>query len=224
MDKLNQLKDLLKHQIEDLQSAEQQIIEALPAMIDKAKDRQLKKALQDHLDVTHVQRERLDEIMLQLDEEPAKKAFLPGLFGSKKCKGIEGLIKEGEKTMSEEMDPDVMDAAIIGSAQKIEHYEISGYGTARAYAEELRLPGIAKQLTMTLDEEYEADDLLTELAVGRLNKEAVSQRRTSSRRTSTRNQSSRKTQSGSKSVRTSASKAAPAKARGRSPRKKSTTK
>jgi ferritin-like metal-binding protein YciE len=208
MDKLNQLKDLLKHQIQDLHSAEEQIIEALPAMIEKAKDRQLKKALQDHLEVTQLQKERLDELMLHLDQEPVKKAFLPGLFGSKKCKGMEGLIKEGEKTMSEEMDPDVMDAAIIGSAQKIEHYEICGYGTARAYAEELGLPEIAKQLKSTLDEEYEADDLLTELAVGRLNKEATRQRRTNSRQNGrSRSESQTRPRSARKTVRASRSKA-----------------
>ena len=207
MDKMNQLKDLLKHQIEDLHSAEEQIIESLPSMIGKAKDRQLKKALQDHLSVTQVHKERLDDIMLLLDQEPGRKAFLPGLFGSKKCKGIEGLIKEGEKTMSEEMDPDVMDAAIIGSAQKIEHYEICGYGTARAYAEELRLPDIMKHLKATLDEEYEADDLLTALAVGRLNKEAVSKSIRGSRRNGRSKTSSRNvSRSGQKSAGVSQSK------------------
>ena len=192
MDKMNQLRDLLKHQIEDLYSAEEQIIEALPSMIEKAKDRQLKKALEDHLRVTQVHKERLGDIMSLLDQEPARKSFLPGLFGSKKCKGIEGLIKEGEKIMSEDMDPDVMDAAIIGSAQKIEHYEICGYGTARAYAEELQLPKIMRQLKTTLDEEYEADDLLTALAVGRLNKEANPKSRRNAGRTGSRGKSVRK--------------------------------
>jgi ferritin-like metal-binding protein YciE len=87
MDKMNQLRDLLKHQIEDLYSAEEQIIEALPSMIEKAKDRQLKKALEDHLRITQVHKERLDDIMSLLDQEPARKSFLPGLFGSKKCRG-----------------------------------------------------------------------------------------------------------------------------------------
>ena len=173
MDKMNQLKDLLKHEITDLYSAEEQIIAALPAMIEKAKDRKLKKALQDHLKVTETQKQRLDDLMPMLDEDPPRKAFLSSLFGSKKCKGMQGLINEGEKVMGEEMDPDVMDAAIVGCVQKIEHYEICGYGTARAYAEELGLNEVEKGLKMTLDEEYEADDLLTELAVGRLNKEAT---------------------------------------------------
>jgi len=172
MDKLNQLKDLLKHEINDLYSAEEQIIDALPAMIEKARDRKLKKALQDHLKVTETQKRRLDEIQKRLELEPARKGFLSALF-AKKCKGMQGLIEEGEKVMSEEMDPDVMDAAIVGCAQKIEHYEICGYGTARAYAEELGLGEVEKALKTSLDEEYKSDDLLTELAVRRLNKEAT---------------------------------------------------
>ena len=172
MDKLNQLKDLLKHEINDLYSAEEQIIDALPSMIEKARDRKLKKALQDHLKVTETQKRRLDEIQKRLELEPARKGFLSALF-AKKCKGMQGLIEEGEKVMSEEMDPDVMDAAIVGCAQKIEHYEICGYGTARAYAEELGLSAVEKALKTSLDEEYKSDDLLTELAVRRLNKEAT---------------------------------------------------
>ena len=172
MDKLSQLKDLLKHEINDLYSAEEQIIDALPAMIEKARDRKLKKALQDHLKVTETQKRRLDEIQKRLELEPARKGFLSALF-AKKCKGMQGLIEEGEKVMSEEMDPDVMDAAIVGCAQKIEHYEICGYGTARAYAEELGLGEVEKALKTSLDEEYKSDDLLTELAVRRLNKEAT---------------------------------------------------
>lgn len=182
MDKMNQLKDLLRHEINDLYSAEEQIIEVLPAMIEKAKDRKLKKALKDHLNVTETQKQRLDDIMPMLDEEPPRKGFLSGLFGSKKCKGMQGLITEGEKVMGEEMDSDVMDAAIVGCAQKIEHYEICGYGTARAHAEELGLNEVEKALRMTLDEEYEADDLLTELAVGQLNKEATARRSKSANR------------------------------------------
>ena len=103
MDKMNQLKDLLKHEINDLYSAEEQIIEALPAMIEKAKDRELKKALKDHLNVTELQKQRLDDLMPMLDEDPPRKSFLSGIFGSKKCKGIQGLIAEGEKVMGEEM-------------------------------------------------------------------------------------------------------------------------
>lgn len=178
MKSMDQLRDLLKHEINDLYSAEQQILDALPLMIEKAKDRRLKKALQDHMEETEIHRQRLDEVLLHLDEDDAERKrnndFLSGLFnGPKKCKGMQGLINEGEKMMAMNMQPDVMDAAIIACAQKIEHYEISGYGTARAYAGELELDEIAEQLSFTLDEEYKADSTLSQLAVKRLNKEAV---------------------------------------------------
>ena len=219
MDKMNQLKDLLKHEINDLYSAEEQIIEALPAMIEKAKDRELKKALKDHLNVTEMQKQRLDDLMPMLDEDPPRKSFLSGIFGSKKCKGIQGLIAEGEKIMGEEMDPDVMDAAIVGSAQKIEHYEICGYGTARAYAQELGLNEVAAALKTTLDEEYEADDLLTQLAVRRLNKEATPRKG----RVASSSNGSGKIKTGGKTLK-SVSKRAQSNGSVRSSRKKSTTK
>ncbi|HYC28786.1 MAG TPA: DUF892 family protein, partial [Chitinophagaceae bacterium] len=180
MEKMINLRDLLVHEVQDLYSAEEQIIEALPKMITKANNKELKKALQDHLKVTEQQKKRLDEVkeILLSEDEMSQDGKQGGLFsglfggGSHKCKGTEGLIEEGEKIMSENMTPEVLDAAIIASAQKIEHYEICGYGTARAYARELRLDNVAELLEETLDEEYEADDLLTDLAVGRLNEEA----------------------------------------------------
>lgn len=178
MEKIIDLKDLLKHEILDLYSAEEQIIEGLPKMIDKASDAELKEALNNHLQVTMTHKERLDEIKkVLLDEDTTKEdnGFFSNLFGganSVTCKGTEGLIKEAEKMMGEDMTAEVMDAAIIAAAQKIEHYEISGYGTARAYAQELGLDYVASLLMQTLNEEYEADDSLTELAVGQLNIEA----------------------------------------------------
>lgn len=176
MDSLLNLRDLLQHEIDDLYSAEEQIIEALPKMVERASDRELKKALNDHLKVTREQKNRLDQVRKLLGSETAseeKKGFLDRIFGSNtKCKGTEGLIKEGEKMMGEDMDPAVMDAAIIASSQKIEHYEISGYGTARAYARELGLRQVEKLLTATLEEEYKADDDLTALALRKVNVEA----------------------------------------------------
>lgn len=181
MEKMIDLTDLLKHQIMDLYSAEEQIIEALPAMIDKAANNDLKKALQQHLKVTEEQKKRLDKVQQLLtnkgEEENTgdeKKGFFSRLFSGsdEKCKGMSGLIDEGQKIMKEDISPKALDAAIIGSAQKIEHYEISGYGTARAYARELKLQEVEKLLEQTLNEEYEADDRLTQLAVGRLNIEA----------------------------------------------------
>jgi ferritin-like metal-binding protein YciE len=195
MEKMKDLKDLLIHEIQDLYSAEEQIIEALPSMIEKAKDGKLVKALRDHLKVTKEQKARLDEVKQLLNaeteeesQEDSKKGFFGGFFGGQSggkqvCLGMQGLIEEGQKVMGEDMSPKVLDAAIIASAQKIEHYEICGYGTARAYARELNLGQVAERLEETLDEEYEADDLLTDLAVGGLNEEAEigSIRRTGSR-------------------------------------------
>lgn len=175
------LNDLLRHEILDLYSAEEQIIEALPKMIEKANNGNLKKALSDHLKVTEQQKKRLDQVKELLGADPEtgnteeNKGFFSRMFGgsgSQKCRGTEGLIEEGEKMMGEEMSPEALDAAIIASAQKIEHYEISGYGTARAFARELNLMDVSNLLTQTLNEEYQADDSLTQLAVGRLNIEA----------------------------------------------------
>lgn len=177
MEKIIDLKDLLKHEILDLYSAEEQIIEGLPKMIEKANDPKLKDALSSHLEVTKTQKERLENIkkILMEKNDESDNGFFTNLFGgtnSVKCKGTEGLIKEAEKMMGEKMTPEAMDAAIIGAAQKIEHYEIAGYGTARAYAVELKLDYVAAQLEETLDEEYEADDLLTDIAVGQVNIDA----------------------------------------------------
>lgn len=178
MEKMKDLRDLLKHEVMDLYSAEEQIIAAMPMMIEKATNPQLRQALEEHLQVTEMQLERLDQVkehLLGADEskESGKKKGILGLFGGgQKCKGMQGLIEEGQKVMGENMSPEVMDAAIIACAQKIEHYEICGYGTARAFARELNLSEVAELLEETLDEEYEADDLLTDLAVGSINQEA----------------------------------------------------
>lgn len=185
MDKLTDLKDLLRHEIEDLYSAEQQIIDALPGMIGKAGNNHLKLALKQHLDVTRTHLSRLNKVqeLLQPDPKDAEakpRSFLSKLFGGPgvhKCKGTEGLIREGEHMMKEDMDPQVMDAVIIACAQKIEHYEICGYGTARAYARELKLNPVERLLADTLSEEYAADDRLTQLAVqGGVNRKAENAR------------------------------------------------
>jgi ferritin-like metal-binding protein YciE len=179
MSEITNLEGLLKHELEDLYSAEQQIIEALPVMIERAQDRLLKKSLKDHLAITRKQKTRLDKIKKMLGAEKKEEM---GLFkrlfmgdGEKKCLAMEGLISEGNKMMGEEMEPEVMDAAIIAAAQKIEHYEISGYGTAKAYALQLGLRKVVTLIEETLNEEYDADDLLTELAVGKVNLEADGQ-------------------------------------------------
>jgi ferritin-like metal-binding protein YciE len=172
MDKMLDLRDLLQHEIDDLYSAEEQIIEALPKMMEKATNPALRQALNQHLQVTKGQKDRLDKVKKLLESENKEPGFLEKIFGGTKCKGTEGLIKEGEKMMGEKMDSKVRDAAIIASAQKIEHYEISGYGTARAYAMQLGLNEVEDLLTATLNEEYEADDSLTALAFFDVNLQA----------------------------------------------------
>lgn len=177
MPELKNLQSLLKHELEDLYNAEEQIIEALPKMIEAAKDKLLKKSLTDHLNVTRKQLTRLEKVkkMLGTNKKEDMNLF-QRLFmkenGGHHCEAMEGLVKEGDKLLAEEMVPNVMDAAIIAACQKIEHYEISSYGTARAYALQLGLDKVVTLLEETLNEEYEADDLLTELAVGKVNLEA----------------------------------------------------
>lgn len=166
---MNSLNNLLAHEIKDLYSAEEQIIEALPQMIEKAQNQELKRTLNEHLKITEQQKKRLDKVQKLLEESGASIEEEDTV-----CLGMQGLIEEGQKIMNEDMEPEVMDAAITAAAQKIEHYEISAYGTACAYARELKLKEVEKLLQQTLDEEYEADGLLTELAVGGLNVEAES--------------------------------------------------
>jgi ferritin-like metal-binding protein YciE len=175
MDKLKDLRDLLKHEIKDLYSAEEQIIEAMPAMIEKANNPTLRQALDSHLQVTRAQKDRLEQVQQLLGDQDTSdnSGFFSNLFGdSVTCKGMEGLIDEGEKVMGEDMNPEVMDAAIIACAQKIEHYEICGYGTARAYARQLNLDSVVQLLEQTLDEEHQADEQLTSLALGGVNQQA----------------------------------------------------
>ena len=177
MDNMNHLRDLLVHDVHDLYSAEEQIIKALPAMIANASNPQLKQSLEQHLRVTEQQRDRLKQVRQLLgadnDESNTGTGIFAGLFGSGiKCKAMQGIIAEGEEVMGTDMDPAVKDAAIIGAAQKVEHYEICGYGTAKAYAEELGLIDVAQLLQQTLMEEYDADDKLTSLAIGSVNRKA----------------------------------------------------
>jgi ferritin-like metal-binding protein YciE len=180
MEPMNELRDLLKHEIMDLYSVEEQIIDAIPAMIEKAGNPDLKKALTDHLRKTKEHKSRLDKVRQMMEKqmpaasEAPKKKGIFSLFSSGKqtCKGMQGILEEGNKILKAEMTPQVMDAAIIASVQKVEHYEICGYGTARTYARELRLEQVATLLEQTLNEEYEADDRLTALAVTRINIEA----------------------------------------------------
>lgn len=151
---LNSLRDLFIDELRDLYDAETQITEALPKLIEKASYPELKSALQEHLDVTRGQITRLKTIFNGLNEKPEGET----------CKGMKGVIKEGDDMAGRDGSPSVIDAAIISAAQRVEHYEMAGYGTVRTYAELLGETQYANLLQQTLDEEKEADESLTELA------------------------------------------------------------
>lgn len=159
---LNSLRDLFEHELHDLYDAESQIIEALPKMAEAASSPELQRAFRKHLDQTRSQRDRLEQVMRQIGVEP----------NGIKCKGMEGLIREGQELMRERGNADVMDAALIGAAQKVEHYEMAGYGTARTFARELGETQAAGVLQQILDEEAHTDKELTMLAESRVNREA----------------------------------------------------
>jgi ferritin-like metal-binding protein YciE len=162
---LASLQDVFQEQIEDLYSAERQLVQALPKVAAAAQSEELKKAFNEHLDETRGHVQRLDEIIGQL-----------GVTPSTHCKGMEGLIAEGEEVMAEPGDPVAKDAALIAAAQRIEHYEIAAYGTARTLADELDLDSAADLLDQTLDEEANADKLLTKIATGGMFRAGVNQR------------------------------------------------
>lgn len=157
------LEDLFEHQLKDLYSAEKQLIKALPKMVEHAKDAKLKKAFESHLEETKEQKKRLEEVCDELGIDPEGET----------CKAMEGLIKEAEGFIKEKKDDDVKDAGLIAEAQRVEHYEISGYGTAIRYAKELGHKAIATKLKKTLDEEYGADDKLNDMAEQRINRKAI---------------------------------------------------
>ncbi|HET9265623.1 MAG TPA: ferritin-like domain-containing protein [Vicinamibacterales bacterium] len=159
----NPLQELLVDELKDLYSAENQILKALPKMAKAASSPELKRAFERHLEETRRQVERLDQIGEALDIR----------LTGKKCKGMEGLIEEGKEIMSEDLDDNTLDAGLIGAAQKVEHYEIAGYGTARTHAAMLGYNKAAKLLQQTLDEEGATDKKLTALAESVINVEAV---------------------------------------------------
>lgn len=157
------LQDLYIEQLQDLYSAEEQILEALPKMAKKAAHGDLRKAFEQHEKVTREQVKRLDSIFGDLGENPE----------GHKCKGMKGLIEEGEETMKEFHDSDVLDAALIAAAQRVEHYEIAGYGCARTYANLLGHEKHVDLLQRTLDEEGQTDERLTNLAETVVNIDAM---------------------------------------------------
>jgi len=152
--KANSLQELYMEQLRDLYDAEHQIIKALPKMISAANSEGLKQALTEHLDVTREQATRLEQIFEDMGEK-AK---------GERCKGMQGVLEEGNELVTGVKDSEVRDAAIIAAAQRVEHYEMAGYGTARTFATILDEQEASKLLQQTLDEEKEADQTLTDLA------------------------------------------------------------
>jgi ferritin-like metal-binding protein YciE len=160
---MENLEDLFKEDLKDLYHAENQIIKALPKMIKSASHEELKTAFQNHLEETKVQVERLEQVM-EIMGMPAK---------GKPCKAMQGIIEEGKEVMEEDAEDDVMDAALVGAAQKVEHYEIASYGTLCTYADLLGLKDAKKLLGQNLEEEKKTDQLLTDLAEAVINLEAA---------------------------------------------------
>ena len=152
--KVNSLQELYVDELKDLYDAENQIIKALPKMIDAASSEELQNALTEHLEVTREQAKRIEQIFQNMGEK----------LKAEKCKGMEGVIKEGAEILSEDMDENVKDAAIISAAQRVEHYEMAGYGTVRTWANLLGKSEAEELLQETLDEEKEADEKLNQLA------------------------------------------------------------
>jgi len=160
--KIESLKTLLEEELKDIYSAEKQLVRALPKMVKRASSQDLKSALQEHLDVTKFQIERLEEVFQSLGKTPKAKT----------CKAMQGLIEEATGIMEEDAEDAVLDAGIIGAAQKVEHYEIASYGTVRTWARLCGENAAAELLQETLDEEGEADKKLSELAENFVNPEA----------------------------------------------------
>ncbi len=146
--------DLFQEELKDMYDAEKQIVKALPKMIAASSSPELAAALQEHLQETQEQVKRLERVFESMGEQP----------GGKTCEGMQGLLREGEKMITEMAKSPVLDAGIIGAAQKVEHYEISAYGTARTMAEMLGQADAAELLDETLEEEKAADEKLTEIA------------------------------------------------------------
>jgi len=161
--KMDNLEKLWVEELKDLYDAEKQITEALPKMVKAAETPELRQAFEHHLEQTEEHVQRLEEVLEELDIADH----------GKKCKGMQGLLKEGEEMMKEATDSFTQDAALIAAAQRVEHYEMAGYGTVVSYAQQLNRHEIAEMLQMTLDEEKEADKKLTEIAESKVNVNAA---------------------------------------------------
>jgi ferritin-like metal-binding protein YciE len=160
--KLESLENLFLHELKDLLSAEKQLVKALPKMAKGAASDALRNAIEEHLEQTKNHVERLEKVFSMLDKAAR----------AEHCKAMEGLIEEGAELLEEDGDSAVKDAALIAAAQRVEHYEISGYGTARTLADLIGLNKAVDLLQQTLDEEKETDAKLTELAMAEVNPQA----------------------------------------------------
>src|SRR3954454_8557801 len=160
---MKNLQELFIDQLKDVHSAERQLVKALPRMAKAARTAKLRKAFQDHLAVTREHVERLEAVFEEVGARP----------GRKRCAAMEGLVQEGEELIGEAPPPEVLDAGLIAAAQRVEHYEIAAYGTLRSYAKTLGHKGAVKLLEKTLKEEEATDKLLSELAEGGVNRDAV---------------------------------------------------
>ena len=156
------LKDLYIDELKDIYNAENQLVKALPKMAKTANSEELRTGFEEHLEQTRGHVQRLEQIFKELGEKPS----------GKKCKAMEGLVAEGQEIMGEDFEDDVMDAALISAAQRVEHYEIAAYGTVRTYAELLGEDTAAQLLEQTLEEEKETDQKLTDMA-GEINVKAL---------------------------------------------------
>jgi len=160
---MDNLDNLLLLQLQDLMSAEEQLIEALPKMADAAHAPDLRSAFQTHLAETRGHKQRLERAFRLLGHEPV----------SETCEAMKGLIAEGDELMGLDGDPEVKDAALIAAAQRVEHYEMAGYGCARTFAQRLGKNDVANLLQETLDEEGNADKILTHIAEQFVNPKAA---------------------------------------------------
>lgn len=162
----NSLKDLYVDQLRDLYSAETQLISALPKMAQAASSSTLKTAFQQHLDETRNQKQRLEQIFSEIGSRPDGKV----------CEAMAGLIEEGEEAIKATGDPVVKDAALIASAQRVEHYEMAGYGVVRTFADELGFKNAKSLLQKSLDEEGNADKKLTSIAEGGIFSQGINEK------------------------------------------------
>ena len=161
--KITNLEELLEDELKDIYSAENQLLKALPRMAQAAEAKDLRASFEKHLDQTQIHIERIQEICRDLKVEPSGKT----------CAGMGGLIKEGQEVIESDMESEPKQAALIGAAQRVEHYEIAAYGTARAHAKQLGYVKAFEVLTQTLNEEKETDQKLTHLAENRANVKAA---------------------------------------------------